>query len=308
MSTRRSGESQEILSSRRAESIQTSRGRTKRVMRALALLGVLLAFISPAARADFPGDVPDRFKFQAGYVDAQFTTQASLSLTDGPVGAYVNFEDIFNLPEYKRAWNAEGFYRFSERGYVDFGYVDFERKSSHVIEQDLDWGDVTFLANGKVSSKFGTAFGYVAYRHDFLREDRVHISGSAGFSYLTLDSGLEANGTVEDQNGNPISGDVSKNANISFPVPLLGLQVDWGLTKRQAIQMYWRTLYIDYQQFRGGITQSAIRYEWYATQHFGIGGGINTYRINIQKYETGDFTARFQYSVAGLEVFLKMAF
>ena len=290
----------------RTESFQ--KGRMMPVARALAVLALLFVSFSGTVHAEFPGDVPDRFKIQVGWVDAQFTTQGSLSLTDGPAGAYINFEDIFDLPVYERDWNMEGFYRFSERGYVDFGYVDFERKASHILSEDLDWGDVTYQADAVVTAGFGTAFAYAAYRHDFLREDRVHISGSAGFSYLSLDSSLEASGNVVDENGTPISGDVKKEANVSFPVPIFGLQVDWGLTKRQAIQMYWRTLYIDYQDFAGGITQSAIRYEWYMQKHFAIGGGLNTYRINIRRYETGDFTARFQYQVAGLEVFLKMAY
>jgi hypothetical protein len=273
--------------------------------------GIALAMLAagaPAARADFPSDVPDRFKIQAGGVKAQFDTQASMSLTDGPAGVYVNFEDVFDLPVRDNSWSVEGFYRFSDKGYVDFGYVDYRRQNARVLEQDVEWGEYVFQANARVDAKFNTTFPYAAYRHDFLQLEQVHISGSAGISFLILGAGLEADGGVVDQNGQPVTGSVEVEADVAFPVPLLGLQLDWRLTRHTALQFYGRTLYVDYQQFRGGLNQQAIRYEWYATRHFALGGGISFYRINIQRYETGDYTARFQYSVSGPELYLKMAF
>jgi hypothetical protein len=276
--------------------------------RVFGILALLMMVGAGSAWADFPGDVPDRFKFQVGGVDANFNTNASLSVTDGPAGAYLDFEQVFDLPLYQKDWNAGGFFRFSDKGYIDFGYVDYERSAQTILDQDIQWGEFTFQANGQVTVDFGTAFAYVAYRHDFLQLEQVHISGSAGFSYLMLDSGVSASGSVLDQDGNPVSGEVDRKASISFPVPLLGLQLDWKLTKHTAIQMYTRLLYIDYQQFSGGIRQAAIYYEWYPARHFGIGGGYNAYMIDITRYETGDYTAKFNYDVNGLELYLKMAF
>jgi hypothetical protein len=283
------------------------RGSGKRV-RACATLLLLLAGAGGLARADFPSDVPDRFKMQAGGVDASFDTQGSLSLSDGPAGLFINFEDVFDLPISKQFWYTEGFYRFSEKGYVDFGYVDFYRKARNVIEEDVDWGNVTFQANATIDAEFGSAFIYAAYRHDFLRLDQVHISGSVGLSYLDLTTGLSANGGVIDENGNPITGEYERKVEVKFPVPLFGLQLDWRITKHTAIQMYLRTLRIDYNGIKGGIGQRAIRYEWYATRHFAIGGGWSEYSIDLDRYETGDYTARFNYEVSGLELYLKMAF
>ena len=274
----------------------------------LVTLLALAVFGTSPAKADFPSDVPDRFKIQAGGVNAQFDTQGSLALTDGPAGVFINFEDVFDLPLAKSAWTLEGFWRFSEKGYLDFGYVDFSREAGHVLEQDVEWGDATFQANALVSAKFSTKFTYAAYRHDFLQLEQVHISGSAGFSYLRLGSGLAADGGVIDSNGNPITGSFEQEANVAFPVPLVGLQLDWKLTRHTAVQLYTRILRIDFQNFRGGITQTAARYEWYANRHFAIGGGFSKYEINLRRYETGDFTARFSYLVTGLELYLKLAF
>jgi hypothetical protein len=274
----------------------------------LAIFLLLLGSGAGLVRADFPGDVPDRFKVQLGGVRAQFTTQGSLSVTNGPGGAFVDFEDIFDLPIAKSSWSAVGFWRFSDKGYLDFGYVDYSRTGGHEISQDIVWGDHTLLANAIVEAKFETAFYYLAWRHDFLRLDQAHIGFSAGLSTLGLTSGLAANGNVVDENGNPVAGEFSQEANVTFPVPLVGLQVDWKLTHHTAIQMYVRTLYVQTHGFEGQIRQSALTYEWYATRHFAIGGGFESYTVNLRKFTTGNLTARFVYDVQGLDYYLKVAF
>src|SRR5262245_45471419 len=269
---------------------------------ALAVVVLLTAAATGTARADFPSDIPDRFKMQVGGVDAGFDTQGSLALTEGPAGLFLNFEDVFDLPISKQFWYTEGFYRFSQKGYIDFGYVDFYRKAGKIIEEDVNWGNVTFLASAEVDAELGFKFIYTAYRHNFLQLEQVHISGSAGISYLDLSTVLSANGNVIDQNGNPITGEYEKKVDVKFPVPQLGLQIDWRLTKHTAIQMYVRTLRIDYQNtLKGGISQRAIRYEWYPTRHFAFGGGWSEYGIDLDRYETGKYTARFNYEVSGLE-------
>ena len=51
-----------------------------------------------------------------------------------------------------------------------------------------------------------------------------------------------------------------------------------------------------------------MRYEWYPSRHFAIGGGIVDYNIKIRRYQSGEYTARFNYDVNGLELYLKLAF
>jgi len=274
----------------------------------VSALLVSLAGAGTLAQAGFPYDVPDKFKFQIGGISAQLTTQGAVGRTDGAVGAFVSLEDTFDLPIRKSTWDAQGYWRFSEKGYVDFGYFSLQREAAHIIEQDVSWGDFIFLADGEVRAKFDSSFGYAAYRHDFLHLEQVRISGSAGFSYLQIKAGLSAEGSVTDQDGNPVSGEVSEEGKVNFPVPLLGLQLDWALTKHTAIMMYTRHLYINVGDFRGGVSQSAVFYEWYAARHFGLGGGISNYRINIKNYTSGDKTAKFNYDVSGVELYFKFPF
>jgi hypothetical protein len=160
-----------------------------------------------------------------------------------------------------------------------------------------------------VESEFKTQFPYVAWRYAFLHLEQVRISGSAGISYLGLSASIDATGNVtQPPDPTVISGTINEKVSINFPVPLVGLQLDWALNRLLMLTMYTRLIYIDAFDLRGGISESAIRLHWYFTKHFGISGGWDKESIDIQEYTDGDKTARFRYEVSGMAAYLDFAF
>src|SRR6185295_12305212 len=125
----------------------------------------------------------------------------------------------------------------------DFGYLELNRSGSRIIDQDVEWGDFTFNAGGKVTASFKSDFPYVAWRYAFLDLPQVRISGSAGIVYLTIEASLLADGTVDTTP--PTSGLVDEEVSASVPVPQLGLQIDWNISKRLAVLLYSRQIYVN---------------------------------------------------------------
>jgi hypothetical protein len=183
-----------------------------------------------------------------------------------------------------------------------------KRSGENIIDQDITWGDKIIKAGGDVSTEFRSQFPYLAWRYDFLQVDKVRISGSAGISYLGLKTSLAATGTITDLNGVPVSGNLDRDFSINFPVPQVGLQLDWALTKTLAVRMYTRFLYVDYSSFRGNISSRAVRLYWYFTKHFGLSGGLEQQSIDIKQYVSGDAKMRMRYEISGLAAYLSFAF
>jgi len=283
--------------------------------RALGIPGALIATtilavtaVSPA-RAGLPGDVPDKIRIGLGGMAAETYTDAGLGSTSSGIGASINFEDIFNLPESKDVWRFEVNWHLNKRQFLDFGYFELNRVGSRILQQDVEWGDFIFQANGKVTAGFESNFPYAAWRYSFLDLPQVRISGSAGIDYLTLKSDLSANGNVTDQSGTPIPGDVTESVSVSAPVPQFGLQIDWMLTKRLAVLMYLRQIYIsNLAGIDGGIGESAARLNWWYAKHAGISIGLDKESIDLKSYESGDTKARFRYEVRGFSFYLNLAF
>jgi len=280
-----------------------------RVAGAFLLCSAVWAASTGASRAELPGDVPDKVRIAIGGVAADAYTDAALSSSSAGVGASINFEDIFDLPENKETLRFELNWRITKRQFIDFGYFELNRSGSRILEEDVEWGDFIFLADGQVTATFDTNFPYAAWRYAFLDLPQVRISGSAGFVYLSISSGLLASGTVTDINGTPISGEVEEEVSVSAPVPQFGLQLDWALTKRLAVLMYVRQIYInDIAGITGGIGETAMRLQWWYSKHAGISGGLDKESIDLQSYESGDTQARFRYEVRGWSFYLNFAF
>jgi hypothetical protein len=92
-------------------------------------------------------------------------------------------------------------------------------------------------------------------------------------------------------------------------VPQFGLQIDWALTKRLAILMYNRQIYIsNVAGITGGIGETAIRLNWWYAKHAGISGGLDKESIDLKSYQSGDTRARFRYEVRGFSLYLNFAF
>jgi len=276
----------------------------------LLLLSALLAGAGTgSARAEVPGDVPDKIRISIGGLAADAYTDAALGSTTSGLGASINFEDIFDLPENKETGRIELNWRINKRQFLDFGYFRLNRSGSKVVEQDINWGDFIFLANGKVTAGFDTNFPYAAWRYSFLDLPQVRISGSAGIDYLSIGASLKATGSVTDTAGNPISGTVKEKGSVSAPVPQFGLQLDWALSKRLAVLLYVRQIYINnIAGIDGGIGETAARLNWWYAKHAGISGGLDKESIDLKSYESGDTRARFRYEVRGYSFYFNFAF
>ena len=287
-----------------------SRSRTPLRFARLLSLPALLVLAAPPVLADMPGDVPDTFRFALGGMAADTFTEAGLGSADEGVGAFVNFEDALGLPDNKSVSRFDASWRFGKkkRQYLDFGYVAINREASNTISQDIEWGEFLFLAGGTVDTTFNSSFTYVAWRYDFLQLEQVRISGSAGFDYLGIKASLEATGNVEDENGMAISGTVDEGFDAAYPVPQIGLQLDWALTRRLALRFYNRLIVVNIDNIDGKISESTIRLYWFFAKHFGISGGIDKESIDLKEFVSGNTTARFRYEVHGLAFYLNFAF
>jgi hypothetical protein len=285
-------------------------GRRRFSLVGLAVVLVLAAAGSlSAVRADdFAGDVPTRVWIDAGWSENEIETSASFQGPNG-VGATIDFEEIFDIPGNRSTARMFGTARISaERRYIDFGYVNIRRSGSRTLDQDLEWGDATIHANSNVEASFNTAFVYAAFRYDFLHLEQVHISGSAGVTWLELSTGLDATGNIDKPNEPPGATSYSKGGSIGAPVPMIGLNLDWALTRRLVVRTYTRFFRINLSDFNGGLNEAGIRLNWYFAKNFGLGIGYDRTDLNLKELKVDDNTLKANYFFSGASLFINLAF
>ncbi|HJQ98278.1 MAG TPA: hypothetical protein VJ826_08175 [Candidatus Polarisedimenticolaceae bacterium] len=278
----------------------------KALLSSVGLGLVLLGVSSSPARADF-GGVPDRIWIDLGGSTNDLSTTAALTGQSG-VGAVLDFEDVFDLPGSKDTFRGFITWRISEsRKYMDFGFVSINRSGGRIIQNDFNWGDYAFAAGARVDATFDTRFIYAAYRYDFLNEEKVRISGSAGASITTLKAALTGDGNVTGPSG-PIAGDFTAESKITAPVPMLGLNLDWAITQRLFMRTYTRFFWLNISSVDGSMKENGIHLNWLFTKHFGAGLGFDRNNIRIKEVEINqDDKAKFNYDVSGFALYLNFA-
>jgi hypothetical protein len=283
---------------------------TKRISIVAATLIAAALLITPAARAgEFADKIPDLVWVDIGGTIDEVTTNAAVTGPNG-IGPTIDFEEVFDIPGSKTTFAIQGTARVSEkRRHVDFGYVDIARSGTDIIDQDITWGGNTYQAGANVTAEFNTAFIYGAYRYDFLNEDKIRLSGSAGLSWVDLGTGLKGNGTYTPPTGPPVTGDFNSSESIGLPVPLIGFNIDWAVAKGLVVRSYNRFFRMNLKGINGGMYESGIHLNWYFIKNLGIGFGFDRTEIKLKEYELSNGNnIKFDYVVSGFGLYATLAF
>jgi hypothetical protein len=267
------------------------------------------ATISAVHAEPFAGDVPDRVWIDVGGSANDVSTDVALRGPNG-IGATINFEDVFDLPGNKTTARMFGTARISDkRRWIDFGYVSIDRTGSRTLDDPVTFGGYTFV-NGEVAARFSTQFIYAAYRYDFLHEDKIRISGSAGMTWIRLKTSLVSDGSVQDENGTEVNdGIFRKAAATGAPVPMVGLNLDWALTRRLVLRTYTRFFKLNLDKFNGGLGEAGIRLNWYFVKNFGLGLSYDRTDLDIKELKVGEGNVlKAGYTVNGIGLFANLAF
>jgi hypothetical protein len=285
--------------------------------RRISLLGMVAlavfagaALISTVRADDFAGDVPTLVWIDAAWTANEVSTDVALQGKNG-IGATIDFEQVFDMNPNRSTARMFGTARISpNRRYIDFGYVTIDRSGTRVIDQDLQWGDNVIQAGADLTAKFNTGFIYAAFRYDFLHLEQVHISGSAGMTWLELSTGLSGTASYTDPDGviHPTAS-FDTEGSAGAPVPMVGLNLDWALARRLVLRGYSRVFRINISEFSGGLYESGIRLNWYFAKHFGLGIGYDRTDLNIKELKVGNGNiVKANYGFAGAGLFINLAF
>lgn len=266
--------------------------------------------VSSARAEDFAGDVPTLVWLDAGWSRNDVSTSVAF-LGENGVGATIDFEEIFDMNASRSTARMFGTARISpKRRYIDFGYVDISRSGTNVLAKDIEFGDYVLNAGANVTAKFDTAFIYAAFRYDFLHLEQVRISGSAGLTWLNLSTGLSGSGDYTDPDGNQVvAGSFDKENSVGAPVPMIGLNLDWALTRRLVVRTYSRFFRLNVDSFEGGLNESGLRLNWYFAKHFGLGLGYDRTDLRLKELDMGNGeTLKANYNFSGYGLYINLAF
>jgi len=269
----------------------------------LSVLMIILFSLSVNAGEKENKDKPwERFNLSLGGFATAINSDVSLG-TKG-LNLEVNVEDVLDLDSSVSAFRVDGLWRFSRnlRHRLDLGWFDISRDASSTLLRDITIDDTTFPLGTEITTSFDLQVFKGAYSYSFFQDDRMDLGVSFGIFVMPVAFEIEASGGFE---GHEVE-------SITAPLPVLGLRADFAITPKFFLNYSFDFFYLEYDQFKGAVTDAKLALEYKAFKYLGFGIGLDSFKLHIEAededYPNIDFNGSFEFSYVGLMAYCKVYF
>ena len=273
----------------------------------------LLLAGAAVAQADAPAAqlLSDRFNVDLGTFVVASNLNGSLRGTANTTDQNVNFDKQFGTDADQTRWRVDILWRITQRQHLRFMYFDNDIRRTRAIDQNLEWGDYTFLAGGQVTAEQKFRVYELAYEYAFLRRDNYEIVASGGIHYddLTLTLSGDASLTVDTPTG-PVEHTqtfTTKKSSVPLPLPVLGLRGDWAVSDHVYLEASGQVFKLSYQGIDGNWSDLRAGATWMFNYHFGIGIGYDRFATHVD-LNKGSFNGRLNVGYQGGLIYVKGGF
>ena len=184
-----------------------------------------MTFGASAANA---GEAPDLLKnhFTCPSARSSISSEPTIELNgETTSGDNVNFDEVLGGGDASRV-RLDADWRFgdSKRHKLRLIAFSMSRDNKKTIDEQIDWGDVTYPVDAELKAEFKFSVVELAYEYAFLRRDNYELGGSIGLHYAGIDASLKAERTATGEVINR-----SNDASVDVPLPVIGLRGLWKL-------------------------------------------------------------------------------
>lgn len=245
----------------------------------IALL--LVVFISSVLAQD-----NDTYKLRLGgyLVGSQNSEIRADSNNINGIGTVLNLQDLFNMDEAQQVFRIEGRYRFNEHHSIEAAWYSINSNGNNQADQnfsipDGNGGQTEINAGARISSYLNTDIYKVNYLYSFYHTDEVELSIGAGLHIMQIGFGLD--GTYNTGSGDQDIGDNSGSIATTAPLPVVSFRLEYMPMEDLYVNYNSDVFFVSFDGVSGTFTDTTLTAEYYFTKHFGLGGGVNTTRMNL---------------------------
>ncbi len=221
----------------------------------------------------------DRFVLGLGAAIVKFDTK--LKFTDK---TRINFDSIFldpegnlDLPEVSSVTTYYAAWAINPRHSLGFSFFSVNRESS-ILDIDETLEDVRIVGDAKLSDT--TNFYQLNYGYTLFHDYRSKIKLAAGIYGLDLKYVFEAEGDIT-VDGVTESGEISEEAKVFAPLPMIGLDFWYAFTPEWALATKITFVTGSYQDVSAGVLQTSINAQYRLSDHVGFVLGLAYFDADV---------------------------
>ena len=259
-----------------------------------------------AAAADEGDSPPPRL------IDQEFTlalggffprVQSTVTLTS-PRGFGKEFsgEDVGLDKDISSAWMHFN-WRFKPRHQFQAEWFLLNRDGERVTNTPLEIGDSVIGIGSSLKTEMDVNVGRLTYGYSFLRDEKLDLAFLVGFHIATVKASVTAAGNVT-VDGVPVVGSRTESGGKqTLPLPHIGGTATYAFTPRLTGEFSVLVFALDLGDYSGSLLETDAFLAYQLTKHFGIGGGLKYFNLNLKANTSRGGSAAYNYKFFGPAIF-----
>jgi hypothetical protein len=250
----------------------------------------------------------DPFVLDLGGFIVSSNINGSLSGNANTENRNLNFDQTFGTNADTTRVRADFLWRITARQAVRFSYFNDSVSGTRGLDQDVPWGDYTFLAGTQATAKTSFNVYEGTYEYAFLneRDYKLAVSGGLHVDDLTIKISGDASVTMPDGTVKSASYSTKSNS-VTAPLPVVGLSGEWAATSHLYVEGSAEVFGLRYQGIDGHWTLLWAGASWMFTHHFGVGVAYNRFQTNLN-LNKGSFNGSLDFGYQGAVLYFKAGF
>lgn len=285
---------------------RTSRRPTTLPASAVAWVGAAVCLLgSGTARAEEePSLLDDSFYLAIGTYLLDTDTEVQLNGEAGE-GTDIDWERDIGDDGDQTRFRIDGYWRFANRHKLRFMWFNNSVSNKRTLEDEIEWGDVTYPVSAKLKSEFNFDIYELAYEYAFLRRESFELAGTFGLHWTTLSLALKGEASIVD--GEPVTGTVRKEGSVDLPLPVLGLRGLWSLTHDFWLDASAQFFSLSIDEYDGSLQDYRVAVVWQPGKWLGVGLGYNQFNVDVD-VEKERFDGSLDWTYRGPMLFYSATF
>jgi hypothetical protein len=222
----------------------------------------------------------------------------------------VDFDKTFGDADDSTRARADVLWRITPAHHLRFMYFDNSTSRTRVLDQDINWGDYTFLAGSSATYKQEFEAYALAYEWAFMRSPTYEVAASIGLNYMDMRFQLSGNANYSGPDcATPpcsVSG-ASKGSDLPAPLPMIGLRASWLVAPNWYLEASGQFFQLDIDGYDGRWSDMRLSGTWMFHRNFGVGLGYNWFgtRVDVSR---DNFNGKLKLGYSGLQAYLTGTF
>jgi hypothetical protein len=275
------------------------------------LCGLIGAGVADSAAAQSAsgaqGALNDRWVFDVGMFVFNSSLKANLN-GQSSTNPEINFDDTFGDARDSTRVRADVLWRITPEHRARFAYFDNSNSRTRVLEDDIAWGDYTFLSGSSAKLKQELQVFEMSYEYAFVRRPTYEVAAVIGVHYMEIKIELSGSANVTDSEGNTVKGAAStKSSSLPAPLPVVGLRAGWVVAPAWYVDAQGQFFKVKAGAYDGYWSDLRVGATWMFHRNYGVGLGYDRFYSNLEVSKS-DFDGRLKAGYSGLQAYLTGTF